>query len=729
MSSAKPATRHNSFCRVCINNCPIVVDVVDGQVASVGGDRAHPAYEGYTCIKGRAQGDLLRHPGRLLHSLKRTGDGTFVPIPSDDALDEIAQRLRDVVDRHGPSAVAGYLGTNVIANIAASPFGNAFLTALGTPMIFTPNTIDKPGKPIARALHGQWMAPGQGFDDPRVALLIGANPLVSYTGAPTGNPGKWLAAAKARGMKVIVVDPRRNDAARRADLFLQTRPGHDAELMAAILRVVITEERYDEAFVAEHTRGLAALREAVLPFTPELVAERADVAAEDIVEAARIFADAGRGYAFAGTGPNMSGPGVLVEYLVLDLLSLCGYWQREGERVRNDVCLMPAAERRAQASDPVAARSGTALRVRNLTGTPAGMPTAALADEMLLEGEGQIRAMICCAGNPAVAWPDQAKVATALRELDLLVQIDPWMSQTARFADYVLAPTLPLEVASVTQMTDFLCHHGVGFGPVDAMSQYTPAIVPRPPGSDLLEEWQIFYRLARRLGLQLTLGAQIYVEIPPVDVDMSREPTTDEVIELLCRDSRISLSQVKEHPGGALFPEPATRVLPRDDGWEGRLDLANEEMLRELEGYASPPRHSVEHVSSDLPFALICRRMMHVYNSSSNHAGTHRGRAYNPAFLHPDDLEHLGVAEGTLVSIESDRASVLAVAESDPNLRHGLVSMTHCYGGLPDDPDDVLTVGTSASRLLRDDLDYDRLSGQPRMSNVPVRVRALAPEI
>lgn len=718
-------TTKNSFCRVCINGCPILVDVEGGLVRSVQGDRSHPVYQGYTCVKGRAQGELLRHPNRLLHSLKRQPDGSFERIDSNQAVVEIAEKLRSIIDDHGPSAVAAYMGTNVIANLGSSPFGTAFMNALGSPMIFTPNTIDKPGKPIAKALHGQWMAPAQGFDDPLVSLLIGTNPLVSYTGLPTGNPGKWLSAAKARGMKLIVIDPRESDVAKRADLYLQVKPGHDAEILASMLKVIIAERLYDSSFVEANTRGLSVLTNAVEPFSPNIVASRADVSPNEIVEAARMFAAAGRGYAFAGTGPAMSGPGVLVEYLVLNLLTLCGYWLREGERVRNDVCLMPPAERRAQASDPVSIRTNGKMRIRDLPITPAGLPTGALADEILLDGEGQIRALISCAGNPVVAWPDQAKVLRAMDKLDLLVQMDPWMSQTARVADYVIAPKLPLELPSATQMTDFLCHHGVGFGPADAMSQATDVIVAPPEDSDLIEEWQVFYRLAQRLDLQLTLSAQIFVKLPTVTIDMENEPTSWEVVELQCRSSRIPLSEVKEVPGGAMYPEPATYVLPKEAGWEGRLELADLDMVEELKSQAGLLEESQE---DDPDFVLVCRRMTYVYNSSSNHQGTHRGRSYNPAFLHPADLEHLGVSEGDLIYIDSEHSTVVAIAASDSFLRRGIVSMTHCYGGIPEDGDDVVrSLGTSASRLLRDDLVFDRISGQPLMSNVPVRIRTGVP--
>src|SRR5262249_21329478 len=158
-------------------------------------------------------------------------------------------------------------------------------------------------------MHGSWMAPGQGFDRPDVSLLVGANPLVTYTGLPTGNPGRWLSAALDRGMELIVIDPRSSDIARRATLHLQPRPGEDVAILAAMLHVLLDEGLLDDAFVADNVSGVDALRRAVGPFTPSRVAARADLDSDDLVRAARIWGAANRGYSFAGTGPNMTGQG------------------------------------------------------------------------------------------------------------------------------------------------------------------------------------------------------------------------------------------------------------------------------------------------------------------------------------------------------------------------------------------------------------------------------------
>jgi anaerobic selenocysteine-containing dehydrogenase len=711
-----------SFCRICLNGCALRVEVEGGRAVRVSGDRNNPVYKGFTCVKGRAQPQLLGHPDRLRHALKRGPDGKLVPIPTTQAIEEIARRLHDIIDRYGPRSVAGYLGTFSWAAVPTAPLFNGFMDAIGSPLRFSPGTIDKPGKKIALALHGSWMAPARGFDDPDVMLLFGINPLVTFTGFPYGNPGKWLGERLDSGMKLIVIDPRRSDVARRAQLHMQARPGEDVAIAAGLIRVILEEGLFDQPFVAENVTGLEELRRAVSPFSPEEVGRRADIAATDLVLAARTFASASRAYVMAGTGPNMSGVGTLIEYLLLSLQTLCGQWMRAGERVRHPGTLLPALKPKAQASPPRPAYAlGDFLHVRGLGNTAAGLPTAALPDEILLDGDRRVRALLSCAGNPAGAWPDQDKAIEAMRSLDLLVQVDPWLSATARLAHYVIAPKIWLEVAGTSQGLDLLTRNGTGYGQVDAYGQYSPALVDPPEGSDLLEEWEFFYRLARSMGLELSISPQPGIKGSEIRLDMNTAPTTDMLLDRLSDGSRIPLADVKKFPSGALFPDPAVHVAKKEANWTGRFELANREMLRDLAAIAAAPATSQQRAPNE--FRLLCRRVMHVYNTTFVKDALGSGRSYNPAYLHPADLKGLGITEGDAIEIRSDVAAIYGIAHADETLREGLVSMSFGFGGLPEDDQDFKRIGSNPTRLQANDRVFDPYSGQPLMTNLPVRIR------
>ncbi|MEZ4331841.1 MAG: molybdopterin-dependent oxidoreductase [Myxococcota bacterium] len=724
-----------SFCRFCHAGCAILVDVEDGRPLRVRGDRDNPAYRGFCCVKGQQLPDQWGHPDRLLQSQKRMPDGSLRPVRYVEAVDEIAERLSEILVTHGPRAVAMYSGTYSIANPATMPLALSLFEAIGSPMHFTSNSIDQPGKAVAQALHGSWMAPPPAFDTRDVALLVGTNPPATMAGGlPLANPGRELTDAVGRGMRFIVIDPRRTDIARRAHLHLQCRPGEDVPLLAAMLNVILREARHDAAFVRDHVDGVEALRAAVAPFEPDWVARRADVPVEDLVLAARLFAG-GRGVATAGTGPNFNGRGTLFEYLLLALNSVCGQWSRAGEPVPNPGTLSPPFPAIAQAAPPRAGYGyGEKLRVRGLANCDGGLQAAALAEEILLEGEGQIRALISIGGNPASAIPDQALNVRALEQLDLLVHVDIKRSATARLADYVIAPKLPIEMPGMTLVQDQLTFYGAGFGHREAHAQYTPAIADPPPGAEVVEEWVFFYDLAQRMGLPLSIAPATATGAPAdraqrVPLDMTKRPTHDALFAILTRNARVPLEEVRRHPHGAFFPAPAVVVAEREAGWTGRLDVGNAEMLADLAAVAAA-RDVVDLAGTGgYPYRLICRRMIHTFNSNGQDLAGLRSRwPYNPAFMHPDDLDREGLAKGDLVEIESKSGSILGIVEPDEALRTGLVSMVHSFGGLPGQQDKhVRDQGTNPGRLLRVDQDVDRYTGQPRMSNVPVRVRAAEP--
>ncbi len=233
------------------------------------------------------------------------------------------------------------------------------------------------------------------------------------------------------GCKLIVIDPRVTETARKADIHLQCLPGHDVELLAAMLNVIFAEGLQDRDFVAAETQGFEALQAAVAPFTPERVAPLAGVPATQIVAAARAFAGARRGNATSGTGPSMAPYGVLMDYLVLALNTVCGRWVRAGEALPNRGVLFRQFSGVARAEKPrPGVGLGQPLRIRGLTETAAGLPTSALADEILTPGDGQVRALIVVGGNPLLSWPNQAKTRRALESLDLLVVVDPQVSAT-----------------------------------------------------------------------------------------------------------------------------------------------------------------------------------------------------------------------------------------------------------------------------------------------------------
>ncbi|HJP41716.1 MAG TPA: molybdopterin-dependent oxidoreductase [Dehalococcoidia bacterium] len=708
-----------SFCRFCHAFCGIKVDVENDRVVKITGDAENPMYEGFTCIKGRQLPEQHYHPERLLHSQKLGPDGSHSPVPSEQAMDEVAAKVTEIVRKYGSRAVAMYSGTFGFHYPLGGAVSNSWMNGVGSPMRFSSGSIDQPGKAVASALHGKWGGGPQMFEDADVWMLVGANPVVSmWGGIPQYNPWKRLVQAKKRGLKLVVVDPRKSECAERADLHLQVKPGEDPTLLAGIVRVIYEEGLYDGDFVTANVKGFEELRETVKDFTPDYVEERTGVPAEHVVEAAKIFASGPQGCVTAGTGVNMSPRGNLTEYLVQAINSLCGRWMREGEQVPNPFVLLPQRDFHAQAiPQPPAWGVGEKLRVSNLTSTVVGLPTGAIQDEILEPGEGQIRALICLGGNPVAAWPDQLKTLEALKSLELLVTLDIKMSATAKLAHYVIAPKLSLEVPGITLPNETVWFYGSSTGYPEPYAQYTSAIVPSPAGSDVIEEWEFFWGLGKRMGFQL--------EVNGTKLDMVNKPSSDETFEFLCAGSRVPLSEVKKHPHGHIFEDPSIKVLPREPGPDPRLDIANGVMTAELRDVRveSLPEGGGYRPGEDFTHRLVSRRMVEVYNSSGRDIPQLTKKfSYNPAFMNPVDCRALGLKSGDLIRITSARASIPGVVEEAPDIASGVISMAHAWGDAPEKDGEVRTIGSHTGRLMFNDRDYDPYTGIPMMSAIPVNI-------
>ncbi len=709
-----------SYCRICQAFCAVEVDVDPeaGRLLAVRGDASDPMTGGYTCVKGRQLPDQLADPARLRGSLRRAPDGGFEPIASERAMDEISERLREIVAAHGPRAVASYSGTCAYFNAATLPVLKAWHRGLGSPSYYTSLTIDQPAKIVAVARQGVWGAGTHSFASADVALVIGNNPIVSQLAPPSGVTGfdtvRRLNQAKRRGLTLICVDPRRTELARRADLHLQIRPGEDPTLLAGMLRVILSEGLHDAAFCAEHVTGLEALREALEDFEPEYVAERSGVPAAQMIEAARRFAGASRGCATSGTGPDMAPHPNLSEHLIMTLNSVCGRVNRAGEKLDAPGVLSPAVPRPAMAVPPallpphLSLGDGPRSRVRGLRQIFEEMPTPALADEILLGGEGQLRALLVTAGNPILAWPDQRKTLRALQSLDLLVCLDVSLSATARHADYVVAAPLPLERDDVTLFSDIFYEM--------PYAHYAPAVLA--PGFDAVEEWAFFAGLARRMGTP--------IELPGGALDPERRYTTFEVLELVTHGSRVPLERVRAREGGQLFEDVEVVAEPAPPGNPFRLDVAPQGIPEELRAVRAEPVRRPGHYGENGRFShlLICRRLRHVMNSVGQ--GFPQSRAVgttNSAYLNPADLERLGLAPGEVVEIESEHDAIPAVVEPADDIQPGVVSMAHGFGTSPELEADVAEVGANTGRLVSTETHYDPLTGMVRQSAIPVRLR------
>ena len=705
---------HKTFCRFCHVFCGLEVDVEGDRVIAVRGDRDNEVTRGYSCLKGRAEAERIHHPDRLMSCRRRDGD-RWSDLGREQALDEVAVRLSDIVAQHGPDSVAVYTGCGGHRTSAGGPwFVRRFVQALGSNRMYTSFTIDSPSLAIAGKRFFGGPVPCNILDVERAecAMFVGTNPARSHQlNMAQSSPSQRIGQAKRRGMKTIVLDPRRSDVARSADIHLQAHPGEDSSVLAAMVKVIFDRGLQDHDYVDRYVSGVDALHAAVAPFDLAYAERRSGVPGDQIEAAAIAFASAGSGGAVSGTGLHMAGHHNLATQLVMTLNGLCGRYDRPGGLTRTEG---PLGHVFTEDSQPIPSGEPARSRIRDIQGIPGlfgayeELPTSTLADEILTPGDGQVRALIVNGGNPALVFAEAARARAALESLELLVVIDLFEAATARLADYVFAARHPFERPDVSKMMD--AAYPFPFG------HYTPAIVDGP--SETIEEWQVFWGLAGRMGLPLRMGG----------LTPDQQPTTDEFLDAMYRNSRVPLDELRKHPSGIATGErtmQAGGVIPNMIGHaDKKLAAGHPAVIEELAEVLAEADAAGEVGATAYPLRMITYRMPEVYCSQGqNLPSLERKRPYNPVLMHPAAMQARGLADGDSVWVENDHGQVEGIVEASKDVGRETIAFAFGWGD-PDDPRPIREKGSNVQALTSADTGYDRVTGLALQSAIPVEVRA-----
>jgi anaerobic selenocysteine-containing dehydrogenase len=652
--------------------------------------------------------------------LKRQSDGSFTEIGLEQALDEIADKLRPYFE-NARDAIGLYTGNGAITCSSANDMHFSFMASLGLKAHYTTVTIDQSAKIVSFERLGGWPAGRQGLYQSDVVLMFGSNPLVSHAclGCVSSDPTRRLKATSERGLQLILVDPRRTETSRYASLMLQPIPGQDAAIAAAMIRIIIDEGWGDADFTKRFAtpEGEAALRRAVDPFTEDYTTRRAGLEPGQIRAASQMFAcDNKRGSAFSATGPSMAPFSNLSQHLIDCLNVICGRFRRTGDKFPADMLSPEYVVSEEAISPPRSWQSLPPGRIRGVGALGKERLTGTLPEEILTPGNGQIRCLLVGGGNPVTAVPDTRRMVQALKSLDLLVVIDPMMSATAKFAHYILPPKMQFERADLPMSVE-----GFALFP-DSWAQYTPAVIKPPPGSEVCDDWYPFWAIAKRLGVAISyLGKGVL----PLD----KTPTTEDLLELRTKGGRVSLEELKKYPSGKVWDRDSWTVQPGRPEATGRFDLMPADVAEEMRQLLASSVQAGDIRSHDQRFThlLSCRRMPYAFCSVGAHLQSTRKRMpYNPAFLHPRDLQDLGAAAGDTIRITSDHGSIYAIVEPDEAVRPGVVSLSHGWGGGPAAPGEDWDGAANVNFLVACDRDVEAINGMPRMSAIPVNLERVA---
>lgn len=545
-------TTRLGVCNLCEAICGLELTITNGAVVSIKGSPTDPLSRGYVCPKGVSLADVYTDPDRLRRPVRRVGSGagaTWEELDWDDALDLVADRLAATIAEHGGDAVGVYLGNPNAHSLGFGTHGAGFVRSLRTHHRFSASTVDQvPHQLVAHLMYGhQLLIPVPDLDRTSYFLVVGANPMASNGSLMTvPDFPKRVRELRARGGRMVVLDPRRTETAKVADAHHFVRPGTDAAVLLAMLQVLLDEGL---AVVPSYVDGLDDLAALVADFTPEL-AERASGVPADVVRGlARDLAAADGGVVYGRMGVSTQAFGTVCQWAIACLNLLSGHFDSPGGAMFPE----PAIDTVGRGIVGPGRYDRWRSRVRDVPEFAGELPASTMTEEIVTPGDGQIRAMVTVAGNPVLSTPDGPSLAAALAGLDFMVAVDLYVNETTRHADVILPPTSALE----RDQYDLVFH---GFA-VRNTARWTPAVFE--PGPDQRHDWQIFGELAERISARL--GA-------PVPDDASSSPA-DLVALLLESGGRTTMAELLAHPEGVdlgpLRPTMPARLQTADH----RIDL------------------------------------------------------------------------------------------------------------------------------------------------------------
>lgn len=707
-------------CPLCEATCGLTVTVDGDRVTRVRGDELDVFSRGFICPKGASVGALHQDPDRLRAPLVKR-NGRFEEVSWDEAFAEIDRHLPRLMAEHGRDAVAVYAGNPSVHNTATALYGPAFYKALGTKNFYTAGTVDQLPKHFSSGyLFGHPMSiPVPDLDRTEYLLVLGANPLVSNGSLMTAPDVRGrLRALRARGGRLVVVDPKRSRTAEQADEHHAIRPGTDALLLFAMVNVLFTENLCAPGALTPHLSGLDEVEVLARPFTPEAVAPATGLSASTITRLARDLAAAGSAAVYGRMGTTTQSFGTVASWLVDVLNVLTGNLDRPGGAM---FPLAAAGQANARPGPRRPWRSGRwHSRVRGLPEVLGELPVATLADEILTPGEGQVRALVTVAGNPCLSTPNAARLSEALGQLDFMVSLDVYLNETTRHANVILpGPTLlerPHYDVALYQLA------------VRNVANWTPAALP----TTVPQEWRTLLRLTAIVTGQgptpdlealddlVAAEAAKRAGVDPVTDRTGPERLIDQLLRAGPYD--LTLADLEAAPHGVDLGPLRPRLPDILATPSGTIELAAKDIVADVPRLLA----ALENTNPD-HLILIGRRQLASNNSwMHNVAGLVRGTNRCTAQLHPTDAARLGLEEGASAHISSRTGTITIPVEITDTVRPGVVSVPHGWGH-----DVTGTRGQVArahpgvnSNILTDDTDLDALTGTAVLNGIPVDVAA-----
>lgn len=620
----------------CPDRCAWVVTVEGDRAVDLQPAADHPFTAGFLCSKVKSYlPDRVHHPDRLLTALRRAGpkgSGRLVPVPLDRALDEVAERLGDVVARWGGEAVLPFSYEGTQGLVQGSSMNARFFARLGASRLERTMCGNTGGAGVVATIGTTSGVLPQDVTASRFVVLWGTNTAVT-------NQHLWphVRRAKEQGAVLVVIDPVRTRTAAAADWHVRPVPGTDAALALAMANVILAEGLDDADYVERHTTGADVLRERAAEWPPERAAAVTGVDAEEIARLARAYATTRPALIRVLIGMEHREHGGAAFRTVAALPALVGAWRDLGGGLAFHTAA-PFFE--ALRTDRLAMPELAAARTRTINMIHLGR--ALTAPDL----DPPVKALVVHASNPALIAPNSGLVEQGLAREDLFTVVhEHFLTDTARFADVVVPATTEVE------HLDLLW----SWGHVDLMLN-RPAV---PPPGDAIPVTELFRRLARRMGI-----ADGWADDSDEDLARAALASDHPYLDGITYD-------VLEERGWASLRLPEDRRPFAEGGFptpSGRCDLAVPAFRPAREGPGGDP-----DLLARYPLLLLSAKSLRFLNSGYANAVRRTGPDQGPTVdLHHDDAGARGIADGDPVRVFNDRGSLVVRARVGDRARPGV---------------------------------------------------------
>lgn len=705
---------HFRTCNLCEAMCGIVIQHDGLKVLSIKGDKDDPFSKGYICPKATALQDLHEDSDRLRHPVERTANG-WKEISWPEALDKVAAGIQSVQKKHGQNAFGIYLGNPNVHNLGGMLTIKHLLSSIKTRSRFSATSIDQlPHHIVSMHLFGHMLRiPVPDVNRTQYMLIIGGNPLASNGSIMTApNMRQKLKDIKARDGKVVVIDPRRTETADIASEHHFIRPATDVLLLLAMLNEIYLQGYADKAR-AKNNRAAALAPEIeriadfAKDYSAESVADITGISASEIKRLVKEFCEAESSVCYGRMGVSVQEFGLLSQYLIMVINIVTGRLDEVGGLMFPN----PGVD--------VVNNSGPGYlgkrhsRVSNLPDFNGDYPVVAMADEMLVEGAGQLKGFMTVAGNPVLSTPNGEKLDEAFASLDFMVAIDYFVTETSRHAHIILPPVSPLERD----------HYDVTFNnfAVHNVAKYSKALFAKKKSAK--HDWQIYLELAKRLDKKAALATKIERRLVNIlgpkfmlDQGLRRGPYAG-----------MTLNKLKKNPNG-IDLGPLKRMLPQ------ALKHKDKQIHLNIDFYQADLERVREMMQNydDKQVLLIGRR--HVRSNNSWLHNSYRlvkGKLRCTLMLHPETAKEYGIEDGQNVKVTSRVGNVIITAEVTDELMPKVVSIPHGWGhGRKGVKQKIAQAHAGVSvNDLTDDTLIDQLSGNAAVNGVPVQLEAIPLEV